>query len=147
VWPVDEVNALVIDVGSSWTKAGYAGEDGPKAVFPTYVGCRDAPDSEPAPQVAGGDYMEVDSAAKRKRIYNAGDASLLTWRDGMEIQNPIKNGLGMYQRALLVQISYGLIKTRLVFCVRGCGWMPRSMPGPCARMPAAYNYTLKGSVR
>ena len=34
----DEVSALVIDVGASTTKAGYAGEDTPKAVFPSAVG-------------------------------------------------------------------------------------------------------------
>ena len=31
----DEVNAVVVDVGSSTVKAGYAGEDAPKAVFPS----------------------------------------------------------------------------------------------------------------
>ena len=31
----DEVNAVVIDLGSSLAKAGYAGEDAPKAVFPS----------------------------------------------------------------------------------------------------------------
>lgn len=31
----DEVNALVIDLGSSTVKAGYAGEDTPKALFPS----------------------------------------------------------------------------------------------------------------
>ncbi|KAJ2079772.1 NuA4 histone acetyltransferase subunit [Coemansia sp. RSA 988] len=34
----DEVNALVIDVGSTWTRAGFAGEDLPKAYFPSHVG-------------------------------------------------------------------------------------------------------------
>ena len=31
----DEVNALVIDLGSCTVKAGYAGEDTPKALFPS----------------------------------------------------------------------------------------------------------------
>ena len=31
----DEVNALVIDLGSHTVKAGYAGEDTPKALFPS----------------------------------------------------------------------------------------------------------------
>ena len=31
----DEIDAVVIDVGSSLAKAGYAGEDAPKAVFPS----------------------------------------------------------------------------------------------------------------
>lgn len=32
---VDEVSAVVLDVGSSSAKAGYAGDESPKAVFPT----------------------------------------------------------------------------------------------------------------
>ncbi|WMV57930.1 hypothetical protein MTR67_051315 [Solanum verrucosum] len=34
----DEVSAIVIDLGSHTCKAGYAGEDAPKAVFPSNVG-------------------------------------------------------------------------------------------------------------
>ena len=34
----DEVQALVIDNGSGTIKAGFAGEDAPRAVFPTVVG-------------------------------------------------------------------------------------------------------------
>jgi actin-related protein len=33
--PADEVSAIVIDVGSYSCKAGYAGDDAPKAVFPS----------------------------------------------------------------------------------------------------------------
>jgi hypothetical protein len=32
---LDDVNAIVIDIGSSTVKAGYAGEDAPKAVYPS----------------------------------------------------------------------------------------------------------------
>lgn len=32
---LDEVNAIVIDVGSGSTRVGYAGEDTPKAVYPS----------------------------------------------------------------------------------------------------------------
>ena len=35
VWFTDEVSAIVIDLGSHTCKAGYAGEDAPKAVFPS----------------------------------------------------------------------------------------------------------------
>jgi hypothetical protein len=31
----DEVNALVLDIGSSSVKAGYSGDDGPKGIFPS----------------------------------------------------------------------------------------------------------------
>lgn len=33
--PADEVNALVLDVGSLYVKGGYAGDDIPKAIFPS----------------------------------------------------------------------------------------------------------------
>lgn len=32
---LDEVSAIVVDLGSHTCKAGYAGEDAPKAVFPS----------------------------------------------------------------------------------------------------------------
>lgn len=34
----DEVSALVIDNGSGMCKAGFAGDDAPRAVFPSVVG-------------------------------------------------------------------------------------------------------------
>ena len=34
----DEVSAVVIDMGSTCTKAGYAGEDSPKYVIPSSIG-------------------------------------------------------------------------------------------------------------
>ena len=34
----DELQALVIDNGSSMMKAGFAGDDAPRAVFPSVVG-------------------------------------------------------------------------------------------------------------
>ncbi len=35
----DEVNAVVLEVGSHWTKAGYAGEDMPRTAFASVAGC------------------------------------------------------------------------------------------------------------
>eukprot|EP00727_Mastigamoeba_balamuthi_P013583 m51a1_g8848 putative actin-related protein 4-like (479) ;mRNA; r:478230-479977 len=93
----EEVGALVIDVGSHSTRAGYAGEDTPKAVFSSCVGVVAAEAAE----------MEVDAGAapKRSRIsrMRCGDAitPLKTWRaaagsakhphDGMEIV-PVLDG-------------------------------------------------------
>ncbi len=36
--PDDELNAIVIDNGSGMVKAGFAGDDAPRAVFPATVG-------------------------------------------------------------------------------------------------------------
>jgi len=42
----DEISALVLDPGYSVTRAGFAGEDTPKSVIPTYYGAIDNPASE-----------------------------------------------------------------------------------------------------
>lgn len=39
---VDEISAIVLDPGYSVTRAGFAGEDTPKSVVPTYYGQREA---------------------------------------------------------------------------------------------------------
>ncbi|KAF8114313.1 hypothetical protein N665_0039s0077 [Sinapis alba] len=44
----DEVSAIVIDLGSHTCEAGYAGEDAPKAVFPSVVGAVDRIEAMPA---------------------------------------------------------------------------------------------------
>jgi actin-related protein 4 len=38
LYTVDEISALVLDCGSYTTRAGFAGEDAPKSVVPTYYG-------------------------------------------------------------------------------------------------------------
>ena len=37
----DEVSAIVLDPGYSTTRAGFAGEDVPKSVIPSFYGLRD----------------------------------------------------------------------------------------------------------
>merc|ERR1712166_1183464 len=38
----DDVGALVMEMGSAYAKAGYAGDDSPKAVFPSHTGYVDS---------------------------------------------------------------------------------------------------------
>ena len=40
----DEVGALVLDIGSHSVRAGYAGEEQPKCVFPNYMGVINEPE-------------------------------------------------------------------------------------------------------
>ncbi|KAJ1667034.1 NuA4 histone acetyltransferase subunit [Coemansia sp. RSA 1813] len=118
----DEVNALVIDVGSTWTRAGFAGEDMPKAYFPSRVGyieseveiseTVDEPKQNGATASSDNDVdMEEgtetngnkpspeatgESAEKRKqktRKYFVGDTESATWRAGMEVDGPMEQGL------------------------------------------------------
>ncbi|KAI5791944.1 actin family [Geopyxis carbonaria] len=71
----DEIAALVLDPGSSWTRAGFAGEDTPKSVVPTHYGVIDDPSGDGKPQLFFGD----------------NDVHAL--RSGMEIRNPMSDGI------------------------------------------------------
>ncbi|KAI7862075.1 actin family [Spinellus fusiger] len=91
----DEVNALVLDVGSTSTRAGYAGEDTPKAVFPTSYGYLEEPDTDAKPGDSGDvTMMETSEAADNrvKKKYFIGDTKINTWRPSMEIRNPMQDG-------------------------------------------------------
>ena len=61
----DEVSAIVVDVGHTSCKAGFAGEDNPKAVFPSHVGVvRPGKDGVVGQRPAAtGDSMDVDGAS------------------------------------------------------------------------------------
>ncbi|CAM0141706.1 unnamed protein product [Umbelopsis sp. WA50703] len=123
----DEVNALVVDVGSTWTRAGYAGEDTPKAIFPTSYGVIESESTEldtqptadqPKPEDPDTEMSDArtpngDAAAKaedaatpasvpkKQRKYYIGDGEANTWRQNMEIRNPMKDGLGKLYFSLL----------------------------------------------
>ncbi|CAA6666619.1 unnamed protein product [Spirodela intermedia] len=99
----DEVSAIVIDLGSHTCKAGYAGEDAPKAVFPSVVGSMDQigsvddlksekdSDSISEPQ-NDGRQTESDKAKSRRKLY-VGSQALGYRRDYMEVVSPIKDGI------------------------------------------------------
>ncbi|KAF5445390.1 hypothetical protein F2P56_034441, partial [Juglans regia] len=98
----DEVSAIVIDLGSHTCKAGYAGEDAPKAVFPSVVGAIDqmeVDDLEKTENNSGSvdsknTARTVDSdKTKAKRKLYVGSQSLRFRRDGMEVLSPIKDGV------------------------------------------------------
>ncbi|OZJ06401.1 hypothetical protein BZG36_00662 [Bifiguratus adelaidae] len=94
----DEVSAVVIDVGSAWTRAGYAGEDTPKALFPSAVGIVEGQGTIGAANGASGDgdvtmgdasgTIEITS----KKFY-VGDNEMNTWRAQMDIKYPVKEGI------------------------------------------------------
>ncbi|KAL1214300.1 Actin-related protein 4 [Cardamine amara subsp. amara] len=96
----DEVSAIVVDLGSHTCKAGYAGEDAPKAVFPSVVGAVDGVEAMD---------MDVDStktnsnsddsktnfveSGKGKRKLYVGSQALNYRRDHMEVLSPMKDGI------------------------------------------------------
>ncbi|XP_037363953.1 actin-like protein 6B [Talpa occidentalis] len=81
----DEVGALVFDIGSFSVRAGYAGEDCPKADFPTTVGLL-------ATEEGGGLELEGEKEKKGK-IFHIDTNALHVPRDGAEVMSPLKNGM------------------------------------------------------
>ncbi|KAL4184382.1 hypothetical protein AMTRI_Chr10g225370 [Amborella trichopoda] len=99
----DEVSAIVLDLGSHTCKAGYAGEDAPKAVFPSVVGSIEQSGLDDAVGIekesqsvseAKNGIKTIDSdKAKTKRKLYVGSQALGYRRDYMEVLSPIKDGL------------------------------------------------------
>lgn len=99
----DEVSAIVLDLGSHTCKAGYAGEDAPKAVFPSVVGSIDQMEvDEPNnPDQNSGSAPDSNSSAKTgdsekgkgKRKLYVGSQAMGFRRDNMEVLSPFKDGV------------------------------------------------------
>ncbi|KVI11263.1 hypothetical protein Ccrd_010329, partial [Cynara cardunculus var. scolymus] len=89
----DEVSAIVVDLGSHTCKAGYAGEDAPKAVFPSVIGSIDQMevDENDNPEKNTGAVTESKSKGKRK-LY-VGSSAMGYRRDHMEVIPSIKDGI------------------------------------------------------
>ncbi|EOA35346.1 hypothetical protein CARUB_v10020534mg [Capsella rubella] len=92
----DEVSAIVVDLGSHTCKAGYAGEDAPKAVFPSVIGEIDGTgmdiDDAANTEDAKTNVVESDKEKGRRKLY-VGSQDLNVRRDQMEILSPVKDGI------------------------------------------------------
>nr|XP_027071106.1 actin-related protein 4-like isoform X2 [Coffea arabica] len=89
----DEVSAIVVDLGSHTCKAGYAGEDAPKAVFPSVVGSIDQMEVDEPDNPDKNSGSVPDSKSKAKRKLYVGSQALGFRRDHMEVLSPIKDGI------------------------------------------------------
>jgi len=101
----DEVGAVVVDVGSTTTKAGFAGEDSPKAVFPTSVGVLYSTGQDnvvgQGPKAVGdeGDTDAPSSSSSgssnvsKRKVYYVGTSSLSVVKPDLEVVNPMEGGL------------------------------------------------------
>lgn len=101
----------MLDFGSHTTRAGYAGEDTPRVVCPSYYGYTDEPSSSSNGNGTGngseetnGNGMDVDAApageivgSKGKRKYYVGEDGVGIWRPNMEVGNFTTDGIGMSQ--------------------------------------------------
>ncbi|KAF9008686.1 actin-like protein Arp4p [Cyathus striatus] len=87
----DEVSALVVDIGSSSVRAGYAGDDTPKAVIPTSYGYHIATSDEDV-QMEGAEAAETTNKPKLANMY-VGQSGPSIWRPDMEVGYPMIDGL------------------------------------------------------
>ncbi|WWC69200.1 uncharacterized protein I206_103137 [Kwoniella pini CBS 10737] len=107
VYNGDEVSALVVDFGSYTTRAGYAGEDCPRVVTPSFYGYIDTPEGESsttngnANAAAEGEDVVMENggegangtSGKTTRKYFVGDDGVGVWRKGMEVDNFMQDGI------------------------------------------------------
>jgi actin-like protein 6B len=100
---VDEVSALVLDIGTSTIRAGYAGDDTPKAVIPTCYGYTEEPLGDG--DVAMSDGAEGAEASKKKTKLYVGQNGPSVWRQGMHVAHPVQNSMSMSRNINLFDIA------------------------------------------
>ncbi|KIM45811.1 hypothetical protein M413DRAFT_16653 [Hebeloma cylindrosporum] len=86
----DEVSALVIDIGTSSLRAGYAGDDTPKAIIPSSYGYHPA---APEADVTMSENAEQAEPGNKFAQIFIGQNGPSVWRAGMEIGNPLADGM------------------------------------------------------
>ncbi|GJE84617.1 actin-related protein [Phanerochaete sordida] len=86
----DEVSALVLDIGTSTIRAGYAGDDTPKAVIPT---CYGYTEEQGDGDVSMEGSEEGAQLPKKKTTLYVGQNGPSVWRAGMHVAHPVQNSL------------------------------------------------------
>ncbi|KAJ8086375.1 NuA4 histone acetyltransferase subunit [Marasmius tenuissimus] len=85
----DEVSALVLDIGTSSVRAGYAGDDSPKAIIPTQYGFIPQENTQ---DVEMGENADSTEKHQSTRSF-LGEAGPSLFRPGMQIGNPMNDSL------------------------------------------------------
>lgn len=84
-----------MDIGTSSVRAGYAGDDTPRAIIPTHYGY--LPTSADSDFVMGetSDGINPSNKSKYAELY-IGHSGPSIWRERMEVGNPIVDGLSEF---------------------------------------------------
>eukprot|EP01124_Arcella_intermedia_P027673 TRINITY_DN5464_c1_g1_i1.p1 TRINITY_DN5464_c1_g1~~TRINITY_DN5464_c1_g1_i1.p1 ORF type:complete len:368 (-),score=114.72 TRINITY_DN5464_c1_g1_i1:15-1118(-) len=72
------INTVVVDIGSTMCKAGFAGDDAPRSVFPSVVGHKKPYNSDLSPPLTKNHYVGDEAQSKR---------------DVLDLTSPIEGGL------------------------------------------------------
>ncbi|KAH9007086.1 actin-like protein Arp4p [Lactarius hatsudake] len=89
----DEVSALVLDIGSSTLRAGYAGDDTPKAIIPTSYGFVPVTRDADVSMTEAGAETEPAPPREESKLYIGQQHGPSVWREDMQIGNPMSEGL------------------------------------------------------
>ncbi|KAH9077442.1 actin-like protein Arp4p [Lactarius deliciosus] len=89
----DEVSALVLDIGSSTLRAGYAGDDTPKAIIPTSYGFVPVTRDADVSMTEAGAETEPAPPREESKLYIGQQHGPSVWRENMQIGNPMSEGL------------------------------------------------------
>ena len=92
----DEVSALVVDIGSSSVRVGYAGDDTPKVIVPTSYGYKLQPSDGDVDMVDTGEESTQKPKRNNAKLF-LGQHGPSIWRDRMDIGNPLSEGLSGWQ--------------------------------------------------
>ncbi|KAJ1498978.1 NuA4 histone acetyltransferase subunit [Coelomomyces lativittatus] len=88
----DEVSALVLDVGTAWTKAGYAGEDVPDAYFPSSAGYIPSTSSSSLSN-SPSSTVSASASTNNDGTWILGDTITSSWKPHMEMRTPLVDGI------------------------------------------------------
>lgn len=83
----DEVSALVVDIGTSSVRAGYAGDDTPRAIIPTSYGFLPT-----ETELLMSNENDASNRPRPAELY-IGQSGPSLWRPNMEVGNPFQDGL------------------------------------------------------
>lgn len=93
VYGGDEVGALVFDIGHYSIRAGYAGEDSPKAEIPSHAGVLEEPQALPEPMEINGGSQPKDPAPSPEKKYFIDTTSIHVPRKSVEMATFLKDGM------------------------------------------------------
>ena len=89
------MSGIVVDFGSHTTRAGYAGEDCPRVVCPSFYGYTvESSSSNTATHESTDVTMDGKGNSGARRKLYVGDDGVGVWRAGMEVGNFMTDGIG-----------------------------------------------------